>query len=181
VGVAEFSGGVVVTNCNASTPSCIRLPWEGGALLLAAQPGLGKSALVAVAARMAAAAGTQVVQACGVQFEADVSYSTLNQLLLPLQDDFDRLDRKQRAALSVALGFTGGGQTDQSLVAEATIDLLRSASAVRPLLLLVDDLHWSDPMSAAVLGRVARALADSRVGLLAPSGARWTASSTPPG
>lgn len=139
---------------------------DGAALLLAAQPGLGKSALIAAAARMAAAAGTEVVQACGVQFEADVSYSTLNQLLLPLQDDLDRLAEQERAALSVALGLGGRGKTDQSLVADAAVALVRAAATTRPLLLLVDDLHWADPMSAAVLGRLARDLTGSRVGFL---------------
>ncbi len=141
---------------------------HGGALLLSGDPGVGKTALLDAAAEQAAAAGTQVVRAAGVEFEADVSFSGLNQALLPLQAEFEQLGAVQREALSVALGFGGGRPpADRLIVSNAALALLREAAAARPLLLVVDDLPWLDRPSAAVLGFVARRLADSRVGFVA--------------
>jgi hypothetical protein len=44
--------------------------------------------------------------------------------------------------------------------------LLRRAAAERPLLIVVDDAHWADRPTAALLGFVARRLASTRIGLL---------------
>ena len=60
---------------------------RGGALLLSGEPGVGKTALLEAAASTATAAGSLVVRAAGAEFEAEVSFSGLNQLLLPLTED----------------------------------------------------------------------------------------------
>jgi DNA replication protein DnaC len=56
---------------------------RGGALLLSGEPGVGKTVLLDAVPDAASAAGTRVLRAAGVEFEADVSYSGLNQLLFP--------------------------------------------------------------------------------------------------
>ncbi len=56
----------------------------GAALLLTGEPGAGKTALLDAAQERAMAAGVRVLRAAGAQFEADVSFSGLNQVLLPL-------------------------------------------------------------------------------------------------
>ncbi|WP_405593121.1 ATP-binding protein [Streptomyces sp. NBC_01190] len=81
---------------------------RGGALPLSGQAGVGKTALLDAAAEAVSAAGTRVVRAAGVEFEADVSYSGLNQLLFPLTEFLGELDHAQRGALRTALGFDSG-------------------------------------------------------------------------
>jgi hypothetical protein len=101
---------------------------RGGALLLAGEPGAGKTALLEAAAS-AAAAGTRVVRAAGAEFEADVSFSGLNQLLLPLFGELSRLDGPLREPLSVALGLGEGPAPDRRVVAEAMLALLELPAA----------------------------------------------------
>ena len=139
---------------------------RGGALLLSGQVGVGKTALLNAAAGVASSAGTRVLRAAGVEFEADVSYSALNQLLFPLSGAFDDLDGAHREALRVAVGFGSGPPPDRLVVSSATLMLLRGAATAEPLLLVVDDLPWMDRASAAVLGFVARRLDGSRVSFL---------------
>lgn len=137
-----------------------------GALLLSGEPGTGKSALLDTAEQLARTAGIRVLRAAGAQFE-DASYFGLNQLLLPLRDDLSRLDRPQRNALNVALGFSDGPAHDRLVVSNAALTLLSQAAADRPLLLIVDDLQWVDQASALVLGFIARRLPADRIGLIA--------------
>ncbi|WP_405587635.1 ATP-binding protein [Streptomyces sp. NBC_01190] len=141
-------------------------PDRGGALLLSGQAGVGKTVLLSAVADLAAANGTRVLRAAGVEFEADVSYSGLNQVLFPLADAFGELESAHRDALRVALGFGTGPPPDRLVVSSATLMLLRQVSAAHPLLLVVDDLPWVDRASAAVLGFVARRLAGGRVSFL---------------
>ena len=143
-----------------------QVPARGGALLISGEPGVGKTVLLDAAARTAAADGIRVLRAAGAEFE-DVSFSGLNQILLPLRGELDRLDDPQRSALNVALGFSDGLSSDRLVVSNAALDMLRAAAADRPLLVIVDNLQWMDLASVLVLGFVARRLAGSRVGFLA--------------
>ncbi|MDQ1071048.1 ATP-binding protein [Streptomyces canus] len=142
---------------------------SGGALLLSGEPGVGKTALLDAVAKSAVDAGTRVLRAAGVQFEADVSYSALNQALLPLQDAFDTLDATHRDAIRVALGFGVGQPPNRLVVSNAALAVLQAASeeAESDVLVIVDDLPWVDRSSAAVFAFIARRLAGSRLRFLA--------------
>jgi DNA-binding CsgD family transcriptional regulator len=144
-----------------------RTAGDGAALLLSGEPGVGKSLLLEAAVDAARAAGMVVLTASGVEFEADVSFAALNQVLLPLHDQFDRLSCAHRDALAVALGLGDGPVYDRTVVSDAALTLLRRVSTDAPLLLVVDDLQWVDRSSAAVLGTIARKVIGSRVGFLA--------------
>jgi hypothetical protein len=52
-----------------------------GATLLTGEPGAGKTALLAAAAEMAATAGFEVIRGGGVEYETDVSFAGLHQLV----------------------------------------------------------------------------------------------------
>jgi predicted ATPase len=54
------------------------------ALVLAGEPGVGKSSLLAHA--LAAADGMHTLHACGVESESELAFATLHQLLRPLLD-----------------------------------------------------------------------------------------------
>ncbi len=139
---------------------------DGAALFLSGQPGIGKTVLLDAAAGTAAAAGTLVLRASGVEFEADVGFAALNQLLLPLQDRFDRPADAGQVALRVALGLGSGPAPDRVDVSSAVLALLRRTATDRPVLLVVDDVHWTDRPSAAVLGSVARGLGGMPAGVI---------------
>jgi DNA-binding CsgD family transcriptional regulator len=141
----------------------------GEALLLLGEPGVGKTALLDATASVAAEAGMSVLRAAGAQFEADLPFSGLHQVLLPLLDEFGRLDSVHGGALSAALGYGASPAPDRMLVSAATLAVLRHAAADSPVLVVVDDMPWMDRATARVLGFVARRLAGTRVGFLAAS------------
>ncbi|MGW5652699.1 AAA family ATPase [Streptomyces humi] len=142
---------------------------HGTALLLTGEAGIGKSALLDVVAARARSEDTRVLRANGVQFETDVAYAGLNQLLVPLFDSLDLLEDGHREALRIAVGIGGGPPPGRLLISTAALLLLRRIAADTPLLVIVDDLPWLDRATASVLGFVARRLVGSRVTFLAAS------------
>ncbi|AZK97828.1 AAA family ATPase [Streptomyces tsukubensis] len=133
------------------------------------EAGVGKTTLLDAVADAVAQAGTRVLRADGVEFEADIPFAGLHQLLTPVLDEAERLPSAYREALSVALGFATGPAPDRLLLVNATLALLRQAAAAAPLLLIVDDLPWLDRASAVVLGVLSRRLHGSRIAFLATS------------
>jgi DNA-binding CsgD family transcriptional regulator len=140
---------------------------DGEALIVLGEPGVGKTALLEAGAEAALAAGCRVLRAAGVEFEAEVTFSGLHQVLLPLHQEIAHLDVGHRRALNVALGFGEGPAPDRLVICNATLSILGRAARAQPVLVIVDDLHWLDRASAGVLGFVARRLAGNRVGFLA--------------
>ncbi|HEX4221734.1 MAG TPA: AAA family ATPase [Pseudonocardiaceae bacterium] len=142
---------------------------SGRALLLVGDAGVGKSVLLDAIAETLSAAGTRVLRADGVEFEADVSFAGLNQILVPIIEYAESLRPAYRAALDIALGFSEGTAPARLVISNAALALLLAAAAEQPLLLIIDDLPWIDQASAGVLGFVARRVGGTRVGLLAAS------------
>ena len=101
---------------------------RGGALLLSGEAGMGKTVLLDAVERAATAVGQRIVRAAGVEFEASVSFSGLNQLLIPLRENLPQLSDAHRDALRVALGLSDGPPSDRLVVSAAVLALLREAS-----------------------------------------------------
>ncbi|MFJ3902380.1 ATP-binding protein [Streptomyces sp. NPDC090025] len=141
----------------------------GRGLHVVGEAGVGKTTLLDVIAETAAEAGTRVLRADGVEFEADVTFAGLHQIITPVLDGAETLRPEYRDALLVALGFATGPAPDRLLLVNAALALLRRAAEEAPLLLIVDDVPWLDRASAVVLGFVARRLSGSRVGFVAAS------------
>jgi DNA-binding CsgD family transcriptional regulator len=139
----------------------------GASIVILGDPGVGKSALLDAAAELAEATGAQVLRAEGAEFEADISFSVLNQLLLPLRSNFGVLSSVHRAALETAIGIADGEIPERLVISTATLSLLSQVAASRPLVVIVDDLPWVDRASAGVLGFVARRTRSTQVGFLA--------------
>lgn len=140
---------------------------DGAALVLTGEAGVGKTALLAHAVDQAAGVGVHLLQASGVEFESDVSFAGLHQLVHTLDDLVDGLEPAQGDALRVALGMKDGPPADPAVVCAATLGLVRRAARHRPVLMVVDDLAWIDRASALVFGYVARRLVGSAAGFLA--------------
>ena len=139
---------------------------EGATLLLTGDPGVGKTALLAAAAEMAATDGVRVIRGGAAEYETDVSFAGLHQLVDPLSEDLGRLPRSSRATIEVALGIGAGPAPDRLAVFSTSLALFRQAASSTPLLIVIDDLHWLDRASGAVIGFVGRRLRDTRIGLL---------------
>jgi predicted ATP-dependent serine protease len=60
----------------------------GRGLLLRGEPGVGKTTLLDVAAVRGEAAGMRVLRASGAEFEAEISFSALHQVLYPLREPY---------------------------------------------------------------------------------------------
>jgi DNA-binding CsgD family transcriptional regulator len=142
-------------------------PGSGSAIMFVGEPGVGKTALLDVAAREAADAGRFVVRVTGAEFEADIGYSALVQAVLPLMPFTDRLAPFHHTALSVALGAEEGDPPERLVVSAAVLRLFQLAGEECPVLLIVDDLQWVDRASAEVFFFVARRVHGSGLCFLA--------------
>ena len=141
---------------------------HGGSLVVSGEAGVGKTALIEAAAAYAASGGLRLLRATGAQFEANVSFAALHQLLFPLLDsNLSRLSEQQRAALRSAFGFRGRAVPDRLALSHAALELLAQSGATTPILVVVDDLPWLDQASAMVLAFIARRTASTRLGFLA--------------
>ena len=140
---------------------------SGGALVVRGEAGIGKSSLLAVAARLAGQAGAQVLTATGVQAETRLPFAGLHQLLRPVLPLAERLPPRLRSALLSAFGLAdipvGAGPF---LIGLAALELISDTAASTPVLLIADDAQWLDEPSGVVLGFVARRLATEPAALL---------------
>jgi DNA-binding CsgD family transcriptional regulator/tetratricopeptide (TPR) repeat protein len=143
----------------------------GGALLVSGEAGIGKTTLVAAAADHARAAGLTVLRCVGVERERTVGFSALHELLRPVLHLLPRLPGRQRATLETVFGLDDANRPapapDQLLVNTATLGLLEEAGADRPLLLVVEDVHWLDHSSADAIGFLVRRLEQAPIVLVA--------------
>ncbi|ROQ26496.1 regulatory LuxR family protein [Streptomyces sp. PanSC19] len=139
---------------------------EGRALVLRGEAGVGKSALVDHAARLAARADQAVIRVTGVEAESDLPFAGLHQCLHPLLSRAAELAPRQRAVLDVVFGRGSGEPPSVLSLGIAALDLLSPAGSERPLTLLIDDGQWLDDASAEVCGFVARRLAAGSVKML---------------
>ncbi len=139
---------------------------RGGVVVLRGDPGIGKSALLAVVADRATAGGIAVLKTSGTQTESRLPFAGLHQLLGPLLGDLTALPAPQLGALRAAFGLSDEAAPDLFLIALATLDLLADAAARTPLLLIAEDAHWLDESTSEVLSFVARRVSLEPIGLL---------------
>ncbi|WP_328506337.1 LuxR C-terminal-related transcriptional regulator [Streptomyces sp. NBC_00391] len=145
----------------------------GAALLLWGAPGIGKTALLDYAAERATAgtsgaAPATVLRARGVETETVLPFATLGDLLMPHSSLFRELPGAQRSALESCLALSGDPADPPGNPYAACMGALNVLAALgdeRPVVVLVDDLHWVDPSSQRVLLFVARRLSSERVAL----------------
>ncbi|KAA0113696.1 AAA family ATPase [Mycolicibacterium sp. P9-22] len=125
-------------------------------LVLRGEAGVGKTALLDYVSEQAI--GFSSMRLAGVQEDMELAFAGLQQLCMPLMDQLEVLPQPQREALEVAFGHGAGPAPDRFLVGLAVLSLMAAASAVRPLLCIVDDAQWLDQVSVQTLAFVARRL-----------------------
>jgi DNA-binding CsgD family transcriptional regulator len=133
-------------------------------LVVRGEAGMGKTALLDYVE--AHAAGCRIARLAGVEAETELAYAGLHQLCAPFLDRLDRLPTPQRIALGTAFGLTGGEAPDRFLVGLAVLGLLADRAEQRPLICLIDDVHWLDRVSAQTVAFVARRLVAERIALV---------------
>src|SRR5580692_9249837 len=128
---------------------------RGGSLLVEGEPGIGKSALVGTALAMGVGSDCQVFWGTG-----DELGQTLP--LLPLLEGLRIRELSADSRRNTILGLLRGevaadrGIDVPAALAEQLLALVGEQCAVRPTILVIDDLQWADQASITLWGRLAR-------------------------
>ena len=142
-------------------------PAESRVMLLLGDPGVGKTVLLAEAAREARSAGMRVLAATGRESEQDLAFAGLHQLLRPALNHVADLPARQAEALRGAFALSEDPVPPDALVTGiAVLTLLSGLSDDGPLLVAADDAQWLDRASLDALAFAARRLASERLVLL---------------
>jgi DNA-binding NarL/FixJ family response regulator len=141
----------------------------GAATVLRGDAGIGKTALLDWAAERAAHRGFTVLRAVGGESEVGIAFGALHQVLKPLRENSSALPERQRLALERALGLREGLPPDGFMVGASALALLAEETRRRPVLVLVDDLHWVDSSSAAVFLFLHQRITDLRAVMVCAS------------
>jgi len=141
--------GRAVTDVEAGT---------GRFVLVEGPAGIGKSAVVAEAARLGAKSGLRVLKARSLELEHEVGFGLVRQWFEPIVNSLDEV--------ALAELFRGGVAAARSVLAPVAGDtapagdfavlhglywLTVNLCQVEPLMLICDDLHWADTDSLRFL------------------------------
>ena len=137
------------------------------AIVVSGEPGVGKTVLVEHMCAFAVSEGWRVVRVLGAQAEESFALGGLNQIAISLRDCQAALDEHDRAILAPVLSGDTGTEVSVLPLAAALLNLLAVAAQTQPVLLVVDDVHWLDSISAEVLGAVGRRLDHPQVRIVA--------------
>ena len=137
----------------------------GGVVLLAGEAGMGKTALASEAVAYAKARGAAAVWGTCWEGDGAPGFWPWIQVMRALAADADGSGEAMLAGLTGVSAERGGGLGDESAIRFRTYDLaatyLRSRAAQRPLVVVLDDLHWADVSSLRLLVFLARQLHDA--------------------
>ncbi len=135
--------------------------------LVLAGAGLGKTALLERTAVLAADRGLRVLTARGGELEQEMPFGVVRQLFESAVEELSPAGRNAVFAGAAAparfrLDVTdeSGGGGDPLAVIHAFYWLLANLADGNPLLLAVDDLHWTDPQTGRWLTYLASRVAD---------------------
>jgi len=128
---------------------------RGGSALIEGEPGIGKSALVRAAVAEAQEAGCQVFWGAGDELGQALP-------LLPFLDGLRVREPSANPRRTAIVGLLRGevaadrGTDVPAVLAEQLLALVAEQYAVRPTILVIDDLLWADQASITLWGRLAR-------------------------
>ena len=128
---------------------------RGGAVLIEGEPGIGKSTLVHAATAAAPEAGCQVFWGVGDELGTALP-------LLPFLEALRVREPSVNARRNTIVGLLRGeiatdrGMDVPAALAEQLLALVAEECAVRPAVIVIDDLQWADPASVTLWGRLAR-------------------------
>ena len=141
----------------------------GEAIVLEADAGLGKTALLDQAAGLAAAADLSVRRVAPSRLERSFPFGVVRGLLEEPARAFSERryphpsDGPAHAAAELLASVVISSTRETTAIAHDVYRLCARLSEARPIALLVDDAHWSDPSSLEVMSYLARRLDDVSV------------------
>lgn len=127
-----------------------------GVLVVAGEPGIGKTALLDQA--LTSCSDALVLRCCGAETEAEIPYVGLGDLFGSVADQLGSLPPRQAEALSGVLALGPSVAGDRFAVSIATLGLLSVLAENGPVVVAVDDAHWVDRFSLEALAFTARRL-----------------------
>ena len=137
----------------------------GGVVLLAGEAGMGKTVLASEAVTYAKTRGAAAVWGTCWEGDGAPGFWPWIQVIRALAADAGGSGEAVLAGLTGVSAERGGGLGDESAIRFRTYDLaatyLRSRAAQRPLVVVLDDLHWADVSSLRLLVFLSRQLHDA--------------------
>ena len=151
---------------------------RGGALVLRGPAGIGKTRLLGAAGQLGAARGTHTVSARPGPLDAALPWGVARELLAAALPDAPASAASLAGQVLAADGAGVQAEDTHSTAVFAIQNLVEALAARQPLLLLVDDLHWSDVASARWIDHLAARVPGRPIALIAAarSGERAAAS-----
>ncbi|MDQ8044113.1 MAG: AAA family ATPase [Patulibacter sp.] len=150
---------------------------SGGFVLVRAHAGIGKTRLLGEAAQLAHARAMMVLRASGSVLEREFPFGIVLRLLEHRLRDASVAERTRLFEGSAALAapmLLGNQPVEQALAAGSEASLVHALqwvvinmSSERPLVLVVDDLHWADAQSIGLLVRLATRVDDLALAVVA--------------
>jgi DNA-binding CsgD family transcriptional regulator len=136
---------------------------RGSLVLIAGEAGIGKTTLTAAVCHEASAAGALVLGGGCYDLTTTPPYGPWVEMLrgYPLDANLPPLPDQLRAGSGLA------GIDSQAALFELSSRFLSTVAARRPLVLCLEDLHWSDAASLDLVRHIARTLTDQPILLLA--------------
>ncbi len=128
---------------------------RGAPVLIEGEPGIGKSALVLAAVAQARQARCQVFWGTGDELGQELPLLPLLEALRVREPSANRR-RSAIARLLRGEAAADRGTDVPTAVAEQLLALVGEQCAVRPSILVIDDLQWADPATIALCGQLAK-------------------------
>ena len=138
-----------------------------GALAIRGDAGVGKTALTDELVSSTDRDEWRVLRVTAVEAEKSFALSGLNQIVFGLRDEVALLDQQDRDVLAPVLGVDASQAPSPMALTMALLALLAAAVRERPVLLVVEDAHWLDELSATVLGATGRRVSDPGLRIVA--------------
>ena len=151
-------------------------------LVILGEPGIGKSRMLAELRDLGDQQGAIVLLGSGAELEADLPYAVFVDALDAYVAGLDpyklsSLENELGGELSMILpsfvhaaaADAPASQDERYRAHRAICELLERIAATKPLVLLLDDVHWADPASVELIGALLRRPPDAAV-LIAMAG-----------
>ncbi len=144
---------------------------SGATVVVAGEAGIGKTRLVDELLATIGADGTLVARGqCADSGSGPVPYAGLEGVVRDVVDALGPAETLLAAGPAAdALGAVAPGLVDvrpgvdTGRAPEAIVDLVTALAGTRPVVVVVEDLHWSDDATRATLARLARAATTTRL------------------